>query len=56
LAATAYDLCAKPEVVAAAKEEHARRVGKEGYRSLLVSGQKPPLDYRRAAVAQNVAE
>jgi aminobenzoyl-glutamate utilization protein B len=56
LAATAYDLYTKPDVIAAAKEEHARRVGKDGYRSLLVTGQKPPLDYRKAPVAQNVAE
>jgi aminobenzoyl-glutamate utilization protein B len=56
LAATAYDLYTQPEVVAAAKEEHAQRVGKKGYRSLLVPGQKPPLDYRRAPVAQSPAE
>jgi aminobenzoyl-glutamate utilization protein B len=56
LAATAYDLVTMPDVVAAAKEEHARRVGKPGYRSLLEPAQKPPLDYRRAPVAQNLAE
>ena len=56
LAATAYDLYTKPEVIASAKEEHARRVGKVGYRSLLVPGQKPPLDYRRAPLGQPTAE
>ena len=56
LAATAYDLYTRPEVIAAAKEEHAGRVGKSGYRSLLVTGQKPPLDYRRAPAAQPNAE
>ena len=56
MAATAYDLYSDPSTIAAAKEEHARRVGKEGYRSLLVTGQKPPLDYRRAPVAQKVTE
>jgi aminobenzoyl-glutamate utilization protein B len=56
LAATAYDLYIRPETIAAAKDEHARRVGREGYRSLLVTGQKPPLDYRRAPIAQKSAE
>jgi aminobenzoyl-glutamate utilization protein B len=56
LAATAYDLYTRPETIAAAKDEHARRVGREGYRSLLVTGQKPPLDYRRAPIAQKSAE
>ena len=56
LAATAYDLCTKPDIIAAAKEERARRVGTDGYRSLLVTGQKPPLDYRRTAGTQSVAE
>ncbi len=56
LAATAYDLFTRPELVAAAKDEFGRRVGKEGYRSLLLTGQKPPLDYRKAPVAQSVVE
>jgi aminobenzoyl-glutamate utilization protein B len=56
LATTAYDLYTRPEAIAAAKEEHARRVGKTGYRSLLISGQKPPLDYRRAPMTHSVAE
>ena len=57
LAATAYDFVQRPQkLLPRAKEEHARRVGKEGYRSLLVTGQKPPLDYRRAPVAQKVTE
>jgi aminobenzoyl-glutamate utilization protein B len=49
LAATAYDLYTKPEVVSAAQAELAQRVGKEGYKSLLEPGQKPPFGYRRAA-------
>ena len=56
LAATAYDLYTNPETLVAAKAELARRVGKDGYHSLLVDGQKPPLDYRRAPVPQSVAE
>ncbi|HEY4308676.1 MAG TPA: amidohydrolase [Pirellulales bacterium] len=56
LAATAYDLATKPEAIAAAKDELARRVGKEGYQSLLTPGQKPPLDYRKAPVVGGVAE
>lgn len=56
LAATAYDLSTNPEAVAAAKDELARRVGAEGYQTLLVPGQKPPLDYRKAPVATSVAE
>jgi aminobenzoyl-glutamate utilization protein B len=56
LAATAYDLYTRPEIVAAAKQEHARRIGKERYRSLLEPGQKPPFDYRRAPVEQSAAQ
>ncbi len=56
LAATAYDLAISPETVAAAKEELTRRVGKEGYHSLLQPGQKPPLDYRKPTVGAAMAE
>ena len=56
LAATAYDLYTRPDVIKAAKEEHNGRAGKVGYRSLLVTGQKPPLDYRRAPASQPIAE
>lgn len=48
LAATAWDLMRHPEVVAAAKEEHAKRLSTRKYESLLLPGQKPPLDYRNA--------
>jgi len=50
LAATAYDLYTKPEVIAAAKAEHKERVGKTGYKSLIDPDRKPPLDYRKAPV------
>ncbi|MBI2825955.1 MAG: amidohydrolase [Planctomycetia bacterium] len=56
LAATAYDLATQPELIAAAKEEHKNRVGKEAYHTLLAPDQKPPLDYRKSPVAQQVAE
>ncbi len=47
LAATAWDIASNPQLLAAAKEEHQRRVGQENYESLLLEGQKPPLDYRK---------
>jgi aminobenzoyl-glutamate utilization protein B len=56
LAATAYDLYTNAEAIAAAKDELSRRIGAEGYQSLLAPGQKPPLDYRKAPVAGGVAE
>lgn len=46
LAATAFDLFADPKLVAAAKEEHTRRLDGKKYTSLLEKDQKPPLDYR----------
>jgi aminobenzoyl-glutamate utilization protein B len=46
LAASAYDLFADPKLVAAAKEEHVRRLDGKKYTSMLEKGQKPPLDYR----------
>ncbi len=48
LAATAYDLFADPKLVAAAKEEHTRRLDGKKYTSMLEKDQKPPLDYRDA--------
>jgi aminobenzoyl-glutamate utilization protein B len=48
LAATAYDLFADPKLVAAAKEEHARRLDGKKYTPMLEKDQKPPLDYRNA--------
>jgi aminobenzoyl-glutamate utilization protein B len=46
LAATAWDMFQNPQLLQAAKEEHRRRVGQEKYESLLLPGQKPPLEYR----------
>jgi aminobenzoyl-glutamate utilization protein B len=46
LAASAWDLYTKPDLLRDGKLEHARRIGDQGYRSLMVKGQKPSLDYR----------
>lgn len=46
LAATACDLYTNPARIAAAKEELQRRLGQQKYESLMMPGQKPPLDYR----------
>ena len=46
LAATAWDLYQQPQVLTAAKQEHERRIGVTPYKSLMLPGQKPPLDYR----------
>jgi aminobenzoyl-glutamate utilization protein B len=46
LAATAWDLYQDPKLVAAAKEEHQRRLAGRKYQSLLEPNQPPPLDYR----------
>lgn len=46
LAASAWDLYTKPELLEEGKLEHARRIGDRGYQSLMVKGQKPSLDYR----------
>ena len=48
LAATAWDLYQKPQLIAEAKAEFARRTGERKYESLMLPGQKPPLDYRNA--------
>lgn len=47
IAATAWDLYRSPEILAAAKSELQQRLGSQPYRSLMVPGQKPPLDYRK---------
>ena len=52
LAATAWDLFKNPQTITAANDEHANRVGDRKYESLLLPGQAPPLDYRKAPVAQ----
>ncbi|GMV04400.1 MAG: peptidase M20 [Gemmatimonadota bacterium] len=49
LAMTAVDLFTKPELVAAAKAEHERRVGPNFVYKSLVGDRDPPLDYRKAA-------
>ena len=46
LAATAYDLFTTPELVQAAQAELRQRLGGQPYQTLMVPGQKPPLDYR----------
>jgi aminobenzoyl-glutamate utilization protein B len=46
LAASAWDLFTTPDLLRDGKLEHARRIGDQGYRSLMVKGQKPSLDYR----------
>ena len=46
LASTAWDLFTNPDLVATAKAEHMQRIGSRPYRSLMQTGQKPPLDYR----------
>lgn len=49
LAASAWDLFSSPGILREAQKEHARRVGEREYRSLMIPGQKPPLDYRKPA-------
>jgi aminobenzoyl-glutamate utilization protein B len=46
LAASAWDLYHSPEILAAAQNEHERRLGQEKYESLMLPDQKPPLEYR----------
>jgi len=50
IAATAWDLYRSPEILAAAKSELQQRLGSQPYNSLMVPGQKPPLDYRKPPV------
>lgn len=52
LAATAWDLYTNPDVLAAARADHRRQIGREPYRTLMQKGQKPPLDYRKAPSAR----
>lgn len=49
LAANAWDLFTQPDLIKAAKAEHARRLDGATYKSLMLPGQKPPLDYRKPA-------
>jgi aminobenzoyl-glutamate utilization protein B len=46
LAASAWDLYQRPELLAEAKAEHSRRLSGQTYKSLVEPGQKPPLEYR----------
>ena len=46
LAATAWELFENPEILEQARRELQERTRRNRYRSLLQSGQKPPLDYR----------
>jgi len=48
MSATAWDLFHQPETLAAAKAELTRRLSGRKYDSLLLPGQKPPLDYRNS--------
>ena len=47
LAASAWDLFSQPELIQAAKTEHAKRLNGRKYKSLMLPGQTPPLDYRK---------
>lgn len=49
LAASAWDLFTKPELLITAKAEHRRRLGERPYQSLMDPNQKPPLNYRSSA-------
>lgn len=49
LAATAYDLYTQPSLIKQAKSEHDKLIGERKYQSLMIEGQKPPLDYRQPA-------
>jgi len=48
LAATAFDLFSDPQLLKAAKAEHARRLDGRKYAAMLEKDQPPPLDYRNA--------
>jgi aminobenzoyl-glutamate utilization protein B len=46
LAASAWDLFHDPKLIAAARVDFQNRIAGRQYRSLLLPGQEPPLDYR----------
>jgi aminobenzoyl-glutamate utilization protein B len=46
MAANAWDLFHDPKLITAAKVEHQQRLAGRTYKSLLLPGQPPPLDYR----------
>ncbi len=56
LAATAWDLFTDPKLVAAAKEEHTRRLDGRKYTPMIGKDQKPPLDYRNPPKRKAAAE
>jgi aminobenzoyl-glutamate utilization protein B len=49
IAASAYDLYTQPSILKQAQTEHDELIGARKYQSLMVKGQKPPLDYRKPA-------
>ena len=51
MAASAFDLYQKPDVLVAAKAEFTKRLDGRKYDPLLQPGQKPPLDYRNSPFA-----
>ncbi|MBX3440872.1 MAG: amidohydrolase [Planctomyces sp.] len=55
LALSAAELLTTPDVLAAARSDHLRRTEKQGYQSLLLEGQQPPLDYRVPRTSANPA-
>lgn len=55
MAATAWDVYTKPQVVAEAKAELQRRLDGRKYEGLMRPGQKPPLDYRNPPRAAGIA-
>ncbi|MBS0202099.1 MAG: amidohydrolase [Planctomycetes bacterium] len=51
MAACAWDLYQKPEILVAARAEFTRQLAGRKYDPLLLPGQKPPLDYRNSPFA-----
>lgn len=49
IAVSAAELLLNPEILQQAKREFEERRGDQPYRSLMLPGQKPPLDYRNSA-------
>ena len=52
LAASVWDLMKQPDVIVQAKAEHTQRLAGRKYETLLLPGQKPPLDYRNSPGVQ----
>ncbi|QDU82203.1 p-aminobenzoyl-glutamate hydrolase subunit B [Polystyrenella longa] len=47
LAASAWEIYKNPELIATAQQEFKERTARQGYKTLMQPGQKPPLDYRK---------